>query len=108
MTKTKWEYLRLSNVPSASIVSGKDFLSIAPASKVDLQWLSQSYPSIKMEGPNPSDEVLKIYPKTGESLKVYWSIIDYLGSEGWEPFSVDQDTTVRATTMHFKRSSQLE
>ncbi len=101
---TKWEYLRFSTVSSASFIGDKSFLSIAPAGKADLQWLSQSHPSIKQEVPKASYEVLKIYPNSDEWLKVYWEIIDHLGSEGWEPFSVDYDPIVRATTMHFKRT----
>ena len=101
---TKWEYLRFSTVSSSSFIAGKSFLSIAPAGKVDLQWLSQSYPTTKQEFPKASYEVLKIYPKPDDWLKVYWDILNYLGSEGWEPFSVEQDTIAHTTTMHFKRT----
>lgn len=104
---TKWEYLRFSTASSSSFIAGKSFLSIAPASKVNLQWLSQSYPSTKQEFPKASYEVLKIYPKSDDWLKVYWGIIDYLGSEGWEPFSVEHDAIVHATTMHFRRAQSL-
>ncbi len=104
---TKWEYLRFSTVSSSSFIAEKSFLSIAPASKVNLEWLSKSYPSIKQELPKEAYEVLKIYPKSDDWLKVYWGIIDHLGSEGWEPFSVEYDTLVRATTMHFRRSQSV-
>ena len=101
---TKWEYLRFTTVSSSSFIAGKNFLSIAPASKVELAWLSQRYPSARQEFPRDSHEVLKIHPKPGDWLKVYWELIDHLGSEGWEPFSVEQDTIVHATTMHFRRA----
>jgi hypothetical protein len=101
---TKWEYLRFSTVSSSSFIAEKSFLSIAPASKVNLQWLSQSHPSARQELPKEAHEVLKIYPKSEDWLKVYWGIIDHLGSEGWEPFSVENDTNLRAATMHFRRS----
>lgn len=101
---TKWEYLRLSIASPSSFISGKSFLSIGPAGKVNLQWLSQSYPSARQEFPRDAFEVLNIYPKSDDWLKVYWGIIEYLGSEGWEPFSIEHDPIVHASVMHFKRA----
>ena len=101
---TKWEYLRLSSTSSSSIISGKSFIAIAPSKKVNLDRVLEDNPSAKLENPKDTSEVLKLYPKSSDSLKLYWDVIDYLGSEGWEPFSIEQDSHVHVSTIHFKRA----
>jgi hypothetical protein len=100
----KWEYLRFTTSSSSSIFSKKSFLSICPASKVNLQWLAKNNPSAKQDLPKASNDVLNIYPKADDGLRVYWSIIDYLGAEGWEPFCVEHDPFIYGITIHFKRN----
>ena len=65
--------------------------------KVNLQRLSQSYPSIKLEVDKDS-QTLTIFPGTENWTQVHYVIIDHLGAEGWEPFAITEGC------IHFKRS----
>ena len=86
----KWEYLRYWVQPYLE-------MWIAPASKANLQWLSQSYPSIKLEVDKDS-QILNIFPQAEDWTEVHYAIIDHLGAEGWEPFAITE------LCIHFKRS----
>jgi len=86
----RWEYLRYWVAPELE-------MWITPASKVNLQRLSQSYPSIKLEVDKDS-QTLTIFPGTENWTQVHYVIIDHLGAEGWEPFAITEGC------IHFKRS----
>jgi hypothetical protein len=90
-TVAGWEYLVFSTYRPNSLTV-KDRMSISTAHRVDLEWLSQSYPSTRVKSDKRIPSLLvDIYPKHEEWEQVYWAIMDHLGSEGgWEAFALPE------------------
>jgi len=76
----KWECVRISHVHDVSL------LLVSPSGKIDLGWLVQLDSKLKRERWQDFD---KYSFKSIDSKQAYWAVVDWLGSNGWEPFAVE-------------------
>jgi hypothetical protein len=93
----KWEYLMLWLWQ----FGGEKCVSVEPAGRVRLQWLVQQYPKTKADVDGDLNADRLRFGSPAEWSTACHSLIDYLCSEGWEPFAATG--APRNQTLHFQR-----
>lgn len=95
----KWEYLEMTFSPQWG---GESHIEAMPGEKVKLQELKERWanlwPTVTLEYVPYALEI--VIPHAGLNA-VFHDLCDYLGSLGWEAFSVIDRT--EAVTLYFKR-----
>jgi hypothetical protein len=91
---SQWEFIE--------VVRLSDEVYVVPQGKIDLRWLTQSFPQSRIDG--HTDRVLdKVsLPSMREAGDCYSAVIAYAGSQGWQPFAAEHP---RGQFVSFRRSS---
>jgi hypothetical protein len=84
----KWEYLQLR-------VWNEGEIRVFPSKKVDLGTIFQTMPGIRF-GLEYGGDTIK-FPKNTKCHDAYYYLIEFLCSNGWEPFAAD------GLAVHLKR-----
>jgi hypothetical protein len=92
---TKWEYLKTWTYDPGTITN-KWRICILPQDKIDQKSLIKEFPALKLEIEKDHPNLLNVYPPKNEP-GLYYQIVEFLCSEGWEPFAVENNT------LHYRR-----
>ena len=77
----KWELVKVQHAGVA--------LRLSPAGKINLQTIIQKHPKAKVKPDKDFDADRLDFGFDGaEAIRAYHSLLEWLCSEGWEPFAV--------------------
>lgn len=90
----KWEFLEVLRLC--------DQVYVVPSGKIDLRWVTQKCPQSKINW--VSDCLLdKVsFPSMRDARECYSAVLEYAGSQGWEPIASEQ---AHGQSVSFMRSS---
>ena len=73
---------------------------IDPAKSFAVDWLKQRYPQAKISIEKSAYRAVAEFRSYDECAEAYYTLIEHLGSSGWEPFAAE------GSRLWLKRSSQ--
>jgi hypothetical protein len=78
----KWELVIVSCSAAVFVIK------LEPAGKINLQTIVQKHPKVKVKPDKDSDADTLDFGSHAEAKRAYHSLLEWLCSEGWEPFAV--------------------
>jgi hypothetical protein len=90
----QWEFIE--------IVRLSDEVYVVPPGKIDLRWLTQRFPTSRIDGHKNRVLDKVSFPSMREAGDCYSAVIAYAGSQGWQTFAAEQ---TRSQFVSFRRSS---
>ncbi len=90
----KWEFIE--------IVHLNDEVFVVPPGKIDLRWLMQRFPRSRLDGQKNRCLDRVSLPSTHEAGECYSAVLEYAGSQGWQPFTCE---LARGVSASFRRTA---